>query len=110
MKIDVNVKLYYNEETGDTYTEEELKAEIVNEVEEEIANLKCGDFQDYEGYFEDFLRKEDLSPLYLVDCMFDKDEAECLVDKYANYLTKYFTEGRHHEALCLIEKKIQVEI
>jgi len=109
MKIDVNVKLYYNEETGHTYTEEELNAEIAEDVKNEIADLKCGDFQDYESYFEDFLRKEDLSPLYLVDCMFDKDEAECLVDRYANYLTKRFTEGREEE-LRVIEKQIQVEI
>lgn len=109
MKIDVNVKLYYNEETGDTYTEEELKAKIANDVENEIANLKCGDFQDYESYFEDFLREQDLSTLYLVDCMFDKDEAECLVDRYANYLKERFTEGRLEE-LSVIEKKIQVEI
>jgi hypothetical protein len=109
MKIDVNVKLYYNDITGHTYTEEELKAEIAEDVENEIAELKCGDFQDYNCYFEDFLRKEDLSPLYLVDCMFDKDEAECLVDRYAKYLLDRFTEGRHEE-LCVIEKKIQVEI
>ena len=109
MKIDVNVKLYYNEETGETYTEEELKAEIANDVEEEIAHLKCGDFQDYESYFEDFLRIQNISPLYLVDCMFDKDETECFVDRYANYLKERFTEGRLEE-LCAIEKKIQVEI
>ena len=109
MKIDINVKLYYNEETGSVYTEDEIKAEIAEDVENEIAHLKCGDFQDYNSYFEDFLREQDISILYLVDCMFDKDEAECLVDKYANYLTERFTEGRHEE-LCAIEKKIQVEI
>lgn len=109
MQIDVNVKLYYNDMTGLTYTEEELKAEIAEDVEIEIADLKCGDFQDYNCYFEDFLRKEDLSPLYLVDCIFNKDVAECLVDKYTNYLTERFTKSRHEE-LCLIEKKIQVEI
>lgn len=109
MKIDVNVKLYFNEETGEVYTDEELKAEIKADVENEIANLKCGDFQDYESYFEDFAREQDISPLYLVDCMFNKDEAECLVDRYAKYLLDRFTEGRHEE-LCVIEKKIQVEI
>ena len=109
MKIDINVKLYFNEETGETYTEEELKAEIAHDVEEEVANLKCGDFQDYNSYFEDFTRETDLSPLYMVDCMFDKEEAECLVDSYANYLKERFTEGRLEE-LSVIEKKIQVEI
>ena len=109
MKIDVNVKLYYNEETGESYTEEELKAEIAHDVENEIANLKCGDFQDYDGYFEDFLQYKDMTPSYLVDCMFSKDEAEFLVDRYANYLKERFTEGRLEE-LCAIEKKIQVEI
>ena len=55
------------------------------------------------------MREQDLSTLYLVDCMFDKDEAECLVDRYANYLKERFTEGRLEE-LSVIEKKIQVEI
>lgn len=109
MKIDINVKLYYNEETGSVYTEDEIKAEIAEDVGNEFANLKSGEFQDYEGYFEDFLREQDISPLYLVDCMFDKVEAECLVARYAAYLTERFTEGRFEE-LSVIEKKIQVEI
>lgn len=109
MKIDVNIKLYYNDETDTVYTEEELKTEIAEDVENEIAELKCGDFQDYNCYFEDFLRKKDLSPLHLVDCIFNKDKAECLVDKYTNYVTERFTKGRHEE-LYVIEKKIQVEI
>jgi hypothetical protein len=109
MKIDVNVKLYFNEETGEVYTDEELKAEIKADVENEIADLKCGDYRDYGNYFEDFLRDEDIPPLYLVDCIFSKNEAECLVDKYTNYLKERFTDGRLEE-LCLIEKKIQVEI
>lgn len=109
MKIDINVKLYYNEETGSVYTEDEIKAEIAEDVENEIANLKCGDFQDYASYFDDFLREQDISPLYLVDCMFDKVEAESLVARYTAYLTERFTEGRFEE-LNIIEKKIQVEI
>lgn len=109
MKIDVNVKLYYNEEMGTAYTEEEIKAQIKEDVENEIAELKCGDFQDYESYFEDFLRERDLSLLNLVDCIFDRAEAESLVDRYAHYLTERFTEYRFDE-LHTIEKKIQVEI
>lgn len=109
MKIDVNVKLYFNDETGIAYTEEEIKAQIKEDVEGEIAVLKCGDFQDYDSYFEDFLAKHDLSPLHLVDCIFDKDEAESLVDRYVDYLTKRFAKYRFEE-YRIIEKKIQVEI
>lgn len=109
MKIDVNVKLYYDEETGKTFTEEEIQAQIKEDVEDEIAAFKSGDFHDYNGYFEDFLREQSLSLLNLVDCIFNKDEAESLVDRYANHLTKSFTEFKLDE-LCVIEKKIQVEI
>lgn len=109
MKIDVNVKFYYDEETGKTFTEEEIQAQIKEDVESEINSLKSGDFYDYNGYFEDFLREQDLSPLHLVDCIFNKDEAESLVDRYANYLTKSFTVFKLDE-LCVIEKNIQVEI
>lgn len=109
MKIDVNVKLYYNDETGAVYTEDEIKAEIKEDVEGEIAALKCGDFLDDYSYFEDFLDEQVLSPLHLVDCMFNKDKTESLVNKYADYLTKRFTEGRFAE-FNVIEKKIQVEI
>ena len=109
MKIDINVKLYFNEETGEVYTEEELKAEIAKDVENEIEELKCGDFGDYDSYFEDFLRDGDMSPLYLVDCIFNKDDAESLVDRYAHYLKERFINGRFEE-LRVIEKKIKVEI
>lgn len=109
MKIDVNVKLYFNDETGAVYTEEEIQAQIKEDVKNEITQLKSGDFQDYSSYFEDFLLEHDLSPLHLVDCIFNKDEAESLVDRYADYLTKRFAEYRFEE-LCVIEKKIQVEI
>ena len=109
MKIDVNVKLYFNDETGAVYTEEEIKAQIKEDVEGEIAVLKCGDFLDSNSYFEDFLAEHDLSPLHLVDCIFEKDGAERLADKYADYLTKRFAEYRYDE-LSPIEKTIQVEI
>jgi hypothetical protein len=109
MKIDVNVKLYFNNETGAVYTEEEIKAQIKEDVESEIAHLKSGDFYDYNSYFEDFYVEQDLTPLDLVDYIFDKDRAECFVDKYAHFITERYTEGRFAE-LCLIEKKIQVEI
>jgi hypothetical protein len=109
MKIDVNVKLYYNDETGAVYTEEEVRAQIKEDVNNEVAHLKSGEFYDYNSYFEDFLREKDLSPLDLVDCMFEKDGAERLADKYADYLTKRFAEYRYEE-LCPIEKTIQVEI
>ncbi len=109
MKIDINVKLYYNEETGSVYTEDEIKAEIAEDVENEIANLKSGNFHDYEEYITDFLREQDLSPLDLIDFIFDKVKAERFVAEYTTYLTECFTEGRFEE-LSVIEKKIQVEI
>lgn len=109
MKIDINVKLYYNEETGSVYTEDEIKTQIAEDVENEIINLKSGDFRDYEYYLTDFLREQDLSPLNLIDCIFDQVQAERFVARYAAYLTERFTEGRFEE-LSLIEKKIQVEI
>jgi hypothetical protein len=70
---------------------------------------KMIDISEVINYFEDFYTEQDLTPLDLVDYIFDKDGAECFVDKYAHFITERYTEGRFAE-LCLIEKKIQVEI
>lgn len=108
MKIDVNVKLYLDG-NNEAKTEEELKAEIKEYVDNEMTILQSGDFYDGNRDFDAFMNKEDIDYRDLINYIFDKKARAEFVKKYRDYLTEIYTDCAYDEHIE-IEKKIQVEI
>jgi hypothetical protein len=108
MKIDINVKLYLDG-NNEAKTEEELKAEIKEWVDNEMTALQGGDFYDYNREFDAFMNKEDIDYRHLINCIFDEKLRTGLIEEYRNHLTEIFTDSAYDEHIEVV-KKIQVEI
>lgn len=108
MKIDINVKLYLDNE-NEAKTEEELKAEIKEYVDDEMTTFQSGDFYDCNRDFDEFMKKEDIDYRHLINCIFDAEARADFIKGYRDYLTEIYTKCAYDEHIE-IEKKIQVEI
>jgi hypothetical protein len=96
-----------NEDISEVLTEQELKEEWQEEINEVIKDFKSGECAEVD-MISDFCADIDYTPDKLIDCIFNPQKAEKLLKDYRNYVTKYY-QG-FIENYTLIEKKIQVEI
>ncbi len=108
MKIDVNVKLYLDG-NNEAKTEEELKAEIKECVDDEMTTFQSGEFYDSNRDFDAFMNDKDLDYRDLINAIFNQKIREDLVKGYRDYLTEIYTDNAYDDHIE-IEKKIQVEI
>ena len=108
MKIDINVKLYLDG-NNEAKTEEELKVEIKECVDNDMTTFQSGEFYDGNRDFVDFMTNEDIDYRDLVNCIFNAEARADLVKKYRDFLTESYTDNAYDEHIE-IEKTIQVEI
>ena len=108
MKIDVNVKLYMNnEDVSEVLTEQELKDKWQEEINQVMKDFESGDCCEGDMIY-DFCSENDYNPMDLIDCVFNPKKAEKLLEDYRKYVTAYY-QGFMKD-YTVIEKKIQVEI
>jgi hypothetical protein len=108
MKIDVNVKLYMNnEDVNEILTEQELKEEWQEEINKIVKDFKSGECAEVD-MISDFCADKDYTSDKLIDCIFNPQKAEALLADYRNYVANYY-QG-FMDNYTVIEKKIQVEI
>lgn len=108
MKIDINVKLYMNnEDVNEILTEQEFAETWQKEIDEAVKDLQSGECCESDMIY-DFCVEKDYTPDELIKCVFNSQKAEALLADYRNYVADYY-QG-FMDNYTLIEKKIQVEI
>lgn len=108
MKIDVNVKLYMNnEDVSEVLTEQELKEKWQKEIDSTVKDLKSGNCYESDMIYN-FCADRDYTPETLMECIFNQQKANALLEAYRNYVTDYY-QG-FMDDYTLIEKTISMEI
>lgn len=108
MKIDINVKLYMNNENvSEVLTEQELTETWQTEINRVVEDLQSGECSEID-MIRDFCIDKDYTSEELIECVFNPQKAKALLADYRKYVADYF-QG-FIDDYTLIEKKIQVEI
>jgi hypothetical protein len=103
----MKIKLYINnEDVSEVLTEQERADKWQAEINDAIEDFKSGECFEVD-MISDFCADKDYTPDKLIDCIFNPQKAEELLEEYRNYVTDYY-QGFMND-YTPIEKEIQVE-